>query len=190
MPFAVWNNCYHCAWAQCSFFPIWLSTSLNKIQRPKECTQWLLYVFGKSRNANSHSILSWLLNSERGEGKKPFRQDSIKRQLFLELSVAVKQGKHKCHPLLKYCISLPSHSPFCFKRAFLFLEQTVAMTSPEIFLRTRCWQRFFCGMLDLPSHTFLISQKSLEAERLEGGGQWKLLRPCACLSSPGREVSK
>lgn len=122
----------------------------------------------KSRNANSHSILFWLLNFKKGEGKKPFSQDSIKHQLCLELSIPVKQGKHKCHPLLKYLLALPL--TFLFQACFPFLGTDSRNDKSRDFLEKRCWQRFFCGMLDLPSHTFLISQKSLEAERLEGGG--------------------
>lgn len=45
-----------------------------------------------------------------------------------------------------------------------------AGTGPGSFLRTGwSWQTLFSGMLDLPSHAFLISQKRLETERLKEG---------------------
>lgn len=187
MPFAIWNNCCHCAWALCSFFSIWLPTSLNKIQRPNKCIQWLLYVFGKSRNANSHSILSWLLNSEKGEGKKPFRQDSIKHQLSLELSIPVKQGKHKCHPLLKY-FALPL--TFLFQACFPFLGTGSCNDKSRDFLENKMLAEILLwdAWLTLP-HFPHFSEKP-GSWKIGRRGQWKLLRPCACLSSPGREVSK
>lgn len=107
--------------------------------------------------------------------------------LFSQSSTAGK----KAAPGRSGCLS--SCSPFCFKRVcffFLFWEQAAAVTGPGSFLEN--W--ILAGgllqdaWLALP-HFPHFSEKPGN-QNVERRGQWKLLRPCACLSSPGREVSK